>query len=65
MKKLQIDDLSVFASGVFPVEISVKKRINASHRVPLQASLNVLTGEVTFSVDPEAVKILSRDDDGR
>jgi hypothetical protein len=65
MEKPQIDGLSVFANGVFPVEISVGKRINASDRVPVLASVDVSTGEVRFSVDPKAVKILSRDDGDR
>jgi hypothetical protein len=65
MKKLQIDGLGVFANGVFPVEISVRKRINKSHRVPVLASVDVSTGEVRFSVDLEAVKILARDDGSR
>lgn len=65
MDKSQIDGLSVFANGVFPVEISAGKRINASHRVPVLASVDVSTGEVRFSVDPDAVKVLMRDDGDR
>lgn len=63
MENPQIDGLSVFASGVFPIEISAGKRINANHRVPVLASVNVSTGEVRFYVDQEAIKILSRDSD--
>ena len=59
MEKSQIDGLNVFASGVFAVEISVGKRINASHREPVLASVDVSTGEVRFYVDLEAVKVLS------
>jgi hypothetical protein len=57
----QIRDLDVFASGVFPVEISVGKRINGRHRVPVRASVDVSTGEVRFFVTHEAVKILAGD----
>jgi hypothetical protein len=46
MEKPQIDGLSVFANGVLPVEISVGKCINASHRVPVLTSVDVSTGEV-------------------
>ena len=53
-----INGLSVFASGVFPVEISAGKRINAQHRVPVQASVDATTGEVRFYVNPEAIEKL-------
>jgi len=51
----------VFAYGVFPVEISAGKRVNGRHRVPVRASVDVSTGEVRFSVAPEAIKILIDD----
>ena len=63
MENLQIAGLSVFASGVYVVELSAGKRVNAKHRVPVQASVDVLTGEVRFYVYPEAIEILSRDTD--
>lgn len=61
MEKKQIDGLSVFANGVFPVEISAGKRINAKHRVPVQASVDASTGEVRFYVDSVGIKTLNRD----
>lgn len=61
MEDSQISGLSVFASGTYPVEISAGKRIDARHRVTVHASVDVSTGEVRFSVTPEAVEILSRD----
>jgi hypothetical protein len=65
MEKSQIDGLSVFAQGVYPVEISAGKRINANRRVSVKASVDVSTGEVRFYVDPEEIQILSRDTDDR
>lgn len=65
MNDSQINGLSVFASGVFPVELSAGKRINANHRVPVRASVDVSTGEVRFFVEPEAIEILRRDTDGQ
>lgn len=64
MENSKIDGLSVFASGVYAVELSAGKRINANHRVPVRASVDVSTGEVRFYVDPEAIDILSRDTAG-
>lgn len=61
MENSQLDGLSVFAQGVYPVEISAGKRINGKHRVPVLASVDASTGEVRFYVDSEAIKILSRD----
>lgn len=63
MKNSHLDGLSVHASGVYPVELSVGKRINGRHRVPVLASVEVSTGEVRFYVDPEAIEILRRDAD--
>ncbi len=65
MNDSQINGLSVFANGVFPVELSAGKRINASHRVAVRASVDVSTGEVRFFVEPEAIEILRRDTDGQ
>ncbi len=65
MEKVQIDGLSVFANGVFPVKASAGKCISANHRVRVLASVDVSTGEVRFYVESEAAKILSRDIDGR
>lgn len=63
MEDSQISGLSVFASGVWPVEVSVGKRIDAGHRVAVHASVDVSTGEVRFSVDPEGLEVLRRDSD--
>jgi hypothetical protein len=65
MEPSHIDDLSVFASGVYPVELSAGKRISGHHRVPVRASVDVSTGEVRFHVDPGSIEVLSRDTDGR
>jgi hypothetical protein len=64
MDNSHLNGLSVHASGVWPVELSVGKRINASHRVPVQASVDPATGEVSFYVDAKAIDILRRDHDG-
>lgn len=64
MENTSLGGLSVHASGVWPVELSVGKRINASHRVPVQASIDPSTGEVRFYVDAKAIEILRRDHDG-
>lgn len=58
MNEPQIDGLSVWANGVFPVELSAGKRINAHNRVPLRASVDSSTGEVRFYVEPESIEIL-------
>lgn len=63
MENSQLSGLSVFASGVWPVEISVGKRINAVHRVPVTASVDETTGEVRLHVDSEGIEILRRDRD--
>jgi len=65
MENSQLSGLSVYAYGTFPVEISAGKRISSRHRVPLQASVDVSTGEVRFHVDPEGIKILQNDPGGR
>jgi hypothetical protein len=64
METSTIDGLSVFAQGVYPVELSVGKRINGNHRVPVQASVDAATGEVRFQVDLEGIDILRRDSRG-
>ncbi len=57
----RLSGLSIYASGTFPVELSVGKRISGRHRVPLRASVEISTGEVSFHVDPEGIKILQND----
>jgi hypothetical protein len=42
----QLTGLSVFAYGMFPVEISAGKTISARHRVPVSASVDASTGEL-------------------
>jgi hypothetical protein len=61
MDETELTGLSVFANGVFPVEISVGKRINARHRVPVSASVDASTGEVRLYVDQDAITILQGD----
>ncbi|QWT23586.1 hypothetical protein KPL76_12885 [Subtercola sp. PAMC28395] len=61
MDKTHIDNLNVFASGVYEVELSAGKRINANHRVPVKASVDITTGEVRFYIEPESITVLSRD----
>ena len=64
MENSHLSGLSVYASGVYPVELSVGKRLNGHHRNPVRASVEVSTGEVRFHVDPEGIEILRRDTDG-
>ena len=64
MENSHLRGLSVYASGVYPVELSAGKRINGHHRIPVRASVEVSTGEVRFYVDPEGIEILRRDTDG-
>ena len=64
MESSHLSGLSVYASGVYPVELSVGKRINGDHRIPVRSSVEVTTGEVRFYVDPEAIEILRCDADG-
>ena len=64
MENSHLSGLSVYASGVYPVELSVGKRINGHHRIPVLASVEVTTGEVRLYVDPEAIEILRCDADG-
>jgi hypothetical protein len=63
MEDQKISELSVSASGVWPVELSVGKRIDARHRVTVKASVDRSTGEVRFYVDSEAIEVLTRDSD--
>lgn len=65
MEDSSLSGLSVYASGTYPVELSVGKRINGRHRVPVCASVDTSTGEVRFYVDPEGIEILRRDTDRR
>lgn len=61
MESSQLSGLSVYASGTYPVELSAGKRVNSRHRVPLRASVDTSTGEVTFYVDPAGIATLSKD----
>lgn len=61
MGSSQLSGLSVYASGTYPVELSVGKRVSARHRVPLRASVDISSGEVSFYVDPEEIEILQND----
>ena len=64
MENSHLSGLSVYASGVYPVELSAGKRINGHHRIPVRASVEVSTGEVRFYVDPDGIEILRCDTDG-
>lgn len=48
MENWHLSGLRVCASGVYPVELSVGKRVNGHHRIPVRASVEVSTGEVRF-----------------
>ena len=61
MDNAHLSGLSVYASGTYPVELSFGKRISARRRVPVRASVDVSTGEVSFYVDPEGIEILRGD----
>jgi len=60
MDNSHLTGLSVYASGIYLVELSRGKRISARRRVPVQASVDVSTGEVSFYVDPEGIEVLRR-----
>jgi len=64
MGNSHLSGLSVYASGVYPVGLSVGKRINGHHRIPVWASVEVSTGEVRFYVDLDGIEILHCDTDG-
>ena len=44
MEKSHFSGLSVYATGVYPVELSGGKRINRRHQIPVRASVEVATG---------------------
>ncbi len=56
----KIEDLDVYASGTYPVEISKGKSISASKRVKLKASIDCETGKVSFYVDKDDIKKLKK-----
>ena len=64
MENSHLSGLSVYASGVYPVELSVGKRINGHHRIAVRASVEVSTGEVRFYVEPDGIEILRGDTSG-
>ncbi len=64
MDNAKLSGLSVYASGTYAVELSFGKRISSSHRVPVRASVDESTGEVSFYVDPKGIETLRRDADG-
>lgn len=61
MDNAHLSGLSVYAAGMYPVELSFGKRISASRRVPVRATVDVSTGEVSFYVDPAGIEVLRRD----
>ena len=56
----KIDDLEVWAMGVYPVELSKGKQLNQTNRVKLKASVDYETGEVSFHVDKDDIKKLEK-----
>ncbi len=50
-----LEDLDVYASGAYPVELSNGKQLSQGHRVPLKASVDPMTGKVAFHIDPAEV----------
>jgi hypothetical protein len=56
----KIEDLVVYAYGVFPVELSKGKAISQTKRVKLKASVDCETGEVSFYVDKGDIKTLEK-----
>ncbi len=54
----KIEDLVVYASGLFPVELSKGKTISQTKRIKLKASVDRETGEVSFYVDKDDIKKL-------
>jgi len=53
-----IRDLSVYAQGVYKVQLSSGKKLSASHRVDVKAKVDPATGEVRFYVDPDELDVL-------
>jgi hypothetical protein len=47
-----IRDLSVYAQGLYKVQLSSGKQISESRRVDVRADVDPATGEVRFYVDP-------------
>ena len=60
MKKNKIDDLVVYALGIYPVEISRGKQINSTKRVRLKASVDSESGEVKFYIDKKDINKLEK-----
>ena len=58
MSVRKIEDLAVYASGTFPVEISQGKQVSSTKRVKLKAAVDSQTGEVSFYVDKDDIKRL-------
>lgn len=58
MSENKIEDLVVYASGIYPVEISNEKKIITTKRVKLNASVDRETGEVSFYIHKKDIKKL-------
>ena len=50
-KKELIEDLDVYAQGVYEVEVSDKKRILTKHRAKVKAAVCPLCGEVSLYLE--------------
>ncbi len=60
MSEKKIVDLAVYASGIYPVELSRGKRIRVAQRVKLKASVDCDTGKVTFYVNKDDIEKLEK-----
>ena len=57
----KIEDLVVYAYGMYPVEISRGKQVSSTKRVKLKAAVDSQTGEVSFYVDKDDIKRLENE----
>ncbi|THG32643.1 hypothetical protein E6C70_12945 [Glaciibacter flavus] len=58
MDEDDVTELSLFAGGVYLVELSSGRHVSDKRRVPLRASVDEKTGEVRLFVDPESLSRL-------
>lgn len=54
-----INELDVYASGQFKVELTKSKKVSSTNRVPVKASVNKGTGEVKFYIDKDLINRLT------
>ncbi|MFV0351655.1 MAG: helix-turn-helix domain-containing protein [Oscillospiraceae bacterium] len=58
IEDVYITDIDVFAAGQFKVELSKGKKVSATNRIPVKASVNKETGEVKFYIDKASISCL-------